>query len=103
MAGSLAPGIESVVGGSNGGIDILAIGGGNAGKGCAGGRIDAFKVLTTGGLKPLIVDKEAKGLMIFEPGLSGGGGLGSWTVVHAFKYVHYFHGEWPPKPGDYDG
>src|SRR5436309_72531 len=87
MSRHLAPRFKGFTRGIDCVINILAAGRSNLCERFRGGRIDALDILATGGLDPLVIDKQAKGLVLFDPGLAWSGGLWSRTVFHCFEDV----------------
>ena len=91
MTRRLAPALKSCTGGCHGSIDIGAIGGCNLCQRFPIRRIDALKVLPTGGSNPLVVDKEAKGLMLLDPLQGRSSRFWRGSILHGFKNIHYVH------------
>src|SRR5436305_14577273 len=84
MSRHLAPRFKGLTRGGDCGINILAVGRSNLCERFRVGWIDALDILAAGRLDPLVIDKQAKGLVFFDPGQSLSGGLWSGTVFHRF-------------------
>ena len=91
MPRSFAPRLKGSECSSYSSIDIGAISRSNLGQLLTSRWIDAFYILTTDRLHPLIIDEQAERFMLFNPGQSGSCGLWSRSIFHRFEDLRDVH------------
>src|SRR6266700_3104913 len=98
MPRSLAPHLKGSACSSYSSINIGTVSRSNLRQLFTSRWIDAFYILTTGRLHPLIIDEQAERFMLFNPGQPWSSAFRCRPIFHRFEYLHDVHIA-PPFPG----